>query len=217
MFAILFKDFGHQKWVLTVGFGFILSFSLLIVSPKAQAAPLALVFFPAPVVLISILSMLAAEIKEDQNHGYLLLSCLPISKLGVMTAKFLNIFLVTFAVYLFSLLMISFRPGVLPAPVMLRGLLHLTFGLTLAATALGYMGMYLLGMILFGKIMLVALVGAQVLGVGASLYLVENQTLLDPGRIAEWITALNPLPVWLIACALFLLVFCLTNVFERRL
>jgi hypothetical protein len=156
---IMLKDLAQQKYILVGGIIVLLGTSFI---PKTVRADILLMLPLSLLLVVIVLGVLMTEAEEEKNYGYTFLSTLPISRLGVIGAKFLSLLLecALFSTITGFILMVKDIDQAIP--VNLLSLAAISFGISLTIGGVMLSGIYIFGLKHFTKGMLVLMLLVQV-------------------------------------------------------
>lgn len=152
---IILKDLHQQRYLL-LGF----AVALVIVG----ILPINISALPHVLILLSsvILTIILNEAVEEKDKGYFLLASLPVSRLGVILAKFAVMLIECFLFSLISFVILTIKGKHPSIFIDVPTAISVSFFLSMAVGAIMQSGVYILGLKNFTRGMLVLVLGGQV-------------------------------------------------------
>lgn len=214
MVAIMIKDIYQQRWLISGAV--VLMFALSVLIPAGSVFALAL--YPLILLVVILVLVITLEGWEEKSKGYSFLSMLPISRAGVVAAKFINLLLITAVLSGVAAIAAAIQFGGTPMEALLSFILALSGGAALALGALLHSGMYVLGLARFIRISLIAVLGVQLVAVGLGI----RQYNLDRGvnplaGMTDFLLQIDPVWFVVIGAAIWLALLAVTACFRKRI
>lgn len=214
MWAILQKDLERQKFVIAGFLVVVLSFAIIL--PRITIPQFAPTLIPAVIFLAVVVALPLSETAEDKNKGYQWLKILPIRTRNLIIIKFTGLLFLTVVLTAFTWLVfkISFSKLMFSSwqPFLVIG----SAG-TLVMSSLAFGGMYVLGMFIFSRVLVVFGVLIQVLAVWVGFDRYRDGTLI--AQILQGLTTLLTTSPWIIfggALLIWAILIGLTTAIGRR-
>jgi hypothetical protein len=142
---------------------------------------------------------------------------LPISRAGIVAAKFINLLLVTAVLSGVAAITAGIQFGGTPMEALLSFILAFSGGSALALGALTHSGMYLLGLARFTRVSLIVVMGVQLVAVGLGIRRYNLDRGVNP--LAGMTDFLLPIdPVWFVitGVGIWLVLLAVTACFRKR-
>lgn len=148
MNAILFKDLFHHRYLLLAGIVLILIASLL---PSSVNPGILVGSYVSILLIVTVLGIFIVESIEEKNHGYVFYASLPVSKLGIMAAKFGMILIECGLLCLISWIVLELKGIAHLIPVPVSSIFAFSFTGALVLNGLLFWGIYVFGLQNFTK------------------------------------------------------------------
>ena len=214
MWAIFRKDLEHQKFVIAVFLAVVLISAIIL--PRIAIPPFVLTFIPAAIFLAVVIALPLSENAEDKNNGYQWLQILPIQTRNLIIIKFTGLLVLTAVLTAFTWLVcrIFFTEMVFSG---WQPFLVIISASTLVVSSLAFSGIYILGMLLFSRILIVFGVLIQVFAVWVGFDRYRDGALIT--KILQGLTTLMTTSPWIIfggALLIWVILIGLTTAIGRR-